>query len=304
MKHKAINVVSKTLVALIFEQLLSFYRFQMRSVLLDVFQYVCGWAYFLSWTASFYPQVILHWKRKSVVGFSFDLLAFNIFGYVAYSAFTVGVYAVPSIQEQYYRKYPGSSLPVMLNDVFFAVHGVLIGLVTCVQIAIYERNNQRISRTCAAVLSLTFLYCVIKSVLVVVNVTTALDFLTDLSYVKVFITVVKYIPQVFLNYKLRSTVGWSIGNVLLDFSGGILSILQMFILAYNLSDWNQITGSLGKLGLALVTILFDTIFMVQHWCLYLPHTEETSRSSFDLPLERRKLIDEQSLPNQLTDFQK
>ncbi|KAF5404099.1 Cystinosin lysosomal cystine transporter [Paragonimus heterotremus] len=285
----------------------------MRSVPLDVLQYVCGWAYFLSWTASFYPQVILHWKRKStnclfsltsVVGFSFDLLAFNIFGYVAYSAFTVGVYAVPSIQEQYYHKYPGSSLSVMLNDVFFAVHGVLIGLVTCVQIAIYERNDQSISRTCAAVLSLTFLYCVIKSILLVVNVITALDFLTDLSYVKVFITVVKYIPQVFLNYKLRSTVGWSIGNVLLDFSGGILSILQMLILAYNFSDWNQITGSLGKLGLALVTILFDTIFMVQHWCLYLPHREETPRNSFDLPLERRKLIDEQSLPNQLTDSQK
>ncbi|KAA3675637.1 cystinosin, partial [Paragonimus westermani] len=132
---------------------------------------------------------------SSVVGFSFDLLAFNIFGYVAYSAFTVGVYAVPSIQEQYYRKYPGSSLPVMLNDVFFAVHGVFIGLVTCVQIAIYERNNQRVSRSCATVLSLTFLYCVIKSILMVINVNTALDFLSDLSYVKVFITVVKYIPQ-------------------------------------------------------------------------------------------------------------
>ncbi|KAA3672996.1 cystinosin, partial [Paragonimus westermani] len=110
--------------------------------------------------------------------------------------------------------------------------------------------------------------------------------------------------QVFLNYKLRSTVGWSIGNVLLDFSGGILSILQMFILAYNLSDWYQITGSLGKLGLALVTILFDTIFMVQHWCLYQPHQEETSRNSSDLPVERWKLIDEHSSPNQQTDTHK
>ncbi|KAF8571011.1 hypothetical protein P879_01475 [Paragonimus westermani] len=192
----------------------------------------------------------------------------------------------------------------MLNDVFFAVHGVFIGLVTCVQIAIYERNNQRVSRSCATVLSLTFLYCVIKGILMLTNVNTALDFLSDLSYVKVFITVVKYIPQVFLNYKLRSTVGWSIGNVLLDFSGGILSILQMFILAYNLSDWYQITGSLGKLGLALVTILFDTIFMVQHWCLYQSHREETSRNSFDLPVERWKLIDEHSPPNQQTDTQK
>ena len=36
-----------------------------------------------------------------------------------------------------------------------------------------------------------------------------------------------------MNFRRKSTVGWSIGNVLLDFTGGILSMLQMFLLAYN-----------------------------------------------------------------------
>lgn len=36
-----------------------------------------------------------------------------------------------------------------------------------------------------------------------------------------------------MNYQRKSTVGWSIGNVLLDFTGGSLSILQMIILSYN-----------------------------------------------------------------------
>ena len=36
-----------------------------------------------------------------------------------------------------------------------------------------------------------------------------------------------------MNYRRQSTVGWSIGNILLDFTGGSLSILQMFLLAYN-----------------------------------------------------------------------
>lgn len=31
-----------------------------------------GWTYFLAWSVSFYPQVWLNWKRKSVVGLSFD----------------------------------------------------------------------------------------------------------------------------------------------------------------------------------------------------------------------------------------
>ena len=34
-----------------------------------------------------------------------------------------------------------------------------------------------------------------------------------------------------MNYRRKSTVGWSIGNILLDFTGGSLSILQVsFIL--------------------------------------------------------------------------
>ena len=36
-----------------------------------------------------------------------------------------------------------------------------------------------------------------------------------------------------MNYQRKSTQGWSIGNVLLDFTGGAFSLLQMFLLSYN-----------------------------------------------------------------------
>ena len=39
--------------------------------------------------------------------------------------------------------------------------------------------------------------------------------------------------QAYMNYMKQSTEGWSIGNVLLDFTGGTLSILQMIIQSYN-----------------------------------------------------------------------
>jgi len=39
-----------------------------------------------------------------------------------------------------------------------------------------------------------------------------------------------------MNYKRKSTIGWSIGNIFLDFTGGLLSILQMIINAYNYSN--------------------------------------------------------------------
>jgi cystinosin len=36
-----------------------------------------------------------------------------------------------------------------------------------------------------------------------------------------------------MNFRRKSTEGWSIGNVLLDCTGGSFSLLQMFLLAYN-----------------------------------------------------------------------
>lgn len=46
--------------------------------------------------------------------------------------------------------------------------------------------------------------------------------------------------QGIMNYKRKSTIGWSIGNIFLDFAGGILSILQMIINAYNYSKYQNI----------------------------------------------------------------
>lgn len=40
-----------------------------------------------------------------------------------------------------------------------------------------------------------------------------------------------------MNYKRKSTIGWSIGNIFLDFTGGLLSIVQMIINAYNYSKY-------------------------------------------------------------------
>ena len=36
-----------------------------------------------------------------------------------------------------------------------------------------------------------------------------------------------------MNFRRKSTIGWHIGNVLLDLTGGIFSLLQMFIDAIN-----------------------------------------------------------------------
>eukprot|EP00566_Odontella_aurita_P022674 CAMPEP_0113595438 /NCGR_PEP_ID=MMETSP0015_2-20120614/39704_1 /TAXON_ID=2838 /ORGANISM="Odontella" /LENGTH=141 /DNA_ID=CAMNT_0000502689 /DNA_START=674 /DNA_END=1099 /DNA_ORIENTATION=+ /assembly_acc=CAM_ASM_000160 len=102
-----------------------------------------------------------------------------------------------------------------------------------------------------------------------------LDFLYLLSLVKVLITITKYVPQVLLNIRRKSTVGWSIWNVTLDVMGGSLSMMQLVLDSVDLEDWTGITGNLAKLGLSVVTIVFDAIFLFQHYVLY-RHSESGS----------------------------
>lgn len=53
--------------------------------------------------------------------------------------------------------------------------------------------------------------------------------------------------QAIFNYKRKSTAGWSIGTILLDVTGGILSMLQMVVNAYNYGKWLSITSLYANL---------------------------------------------------------
>src|SRR5690606_8007793 len=95
-----------------------------------------------------------------------------------------------------------------------------------------------------------------------------LDWLYFLSYVKMAITLIKYVPQAVLNYTRKSTVGWNIWNVLLDFTGGFLSLLQLLLDCNDTNDWQGIAGDPVKFGLGFVSIAFDITFIIQHYVLY------------------------------------
>lgn len=84
---------------------------------LDILIQVVGWIYFAAWSISFYPQIILNFRRRSVVGLNFDFLALNILGHSCYSVFNLSLYISKTIQQQYYARHQHGVLPVLLNDV-------------------------------------------------------------------------------------------------------------------------------------------------------------------------------------------
>lgn len=70
---------------------------------------------------------------------------------------------------------------------------------------------------------------------------------------------VKYIPQVLTNYHRQSTEGWSIEQILLDLSGGVMSVMQLVIDSSLQADWSGLTNNSVKLGLGGLSCFFDLV---------------------------------------------
>ena len=91
-----------------------------------------------------------------------------------------------------------------------------------------------------------------------------------LGYIKTFLGLVKYAPQVVLNYRRKSTEGFAVGMMIFDLIGGTASLLQMLFIAINNDDVASITGNPGKLGTGVVTVVFEIIFLIQKYIIYPP----------------------------------
>jgi len=178
--------------------------------------------------------------------------------------------------------------------VFFAVHAFIISSVALWQTWVYKRDyNQKISSNAGSLILTSALGIVVLIAAIYFDYAEWIDLMYYLSYIKLTVSFVKYVPQVYLNYKRQSTVGWSIHNILLDFTGGVLSISQLLLDAYLADDWNGVSEDPAKLGLGLLSIAFDFIFMAQHYIFYRDRTDFYVNSVEE---ERQRLIAEGRLP--------
>jgi LCT (Lysosomal Cystine Transporter) family transporter len=236
---------------------------------LPILSQVLGWSYFVAWSISFYPQIHLNYTRKSVTGLSLDFLYLNLCGFSFYTVYNAVFYWSPSIRAEYTKYHDGKHVLVELNDVLFGLHATLLTAVTIGQTWTY-RHASRTDKPLVAMIIVPIVMVVFGVLLVLAGVGIVHWFalLYFMGGTKVFISLCKYLPQLWLNYRRKSTVGWSIGNILLDFTGGLLSVAQECVDAAIKESWGGITGNLPKFLLGLVSMFFDVLFMVQHYVLY------------------------------------
>ncbi|KAJ0977319.1 hypothetical protein J5N97_012793 [Dioscorea zingiberensis] len=251
------------------------------SVGMEVAYQVLGWLAFVSWSISFYPQAILNFRRKSVVGLNFDFLVLNMTKHSSYLIYNAGLFFSRDIQRQYHEKYGYEQMiPVAPSDVAFSVHAVALTALTLCQVLIYDRGNQKVSKTCVAITSIVWVSALV-CLIVAWPKHSWLWLISVFNTIQVVMTAIKYIPQAFMNFRRKSTVGWSIGNILLDLAGGLLNFAQMAVQSIDQGSWVNFYGNIGKTLLSLEVVVFDLLFIFQHYVLYPIRKEEHNPTNIE-----------------------
>jgi len=174
------------------------------------------------WSVSFYPQVITNFRRRTTHGLSADFAGLNVLGFACYAVYNIAMYSSESIHKQYKERHSSGEVTVQSNDVAFAVHAFCLASFTLLQIGYYDGfRSQQPSKVIGSVIAVILLVVIAYPIGLVAGIPSfnSLNYLYLLSYVKITVTLIKYIPQVLLNFRRKSTVGWSIWQILLDFSG-------------------------------------------------------------------------------------
>ncbi|CCK72066.1 uncharacterized protein KNAG_0I02810 [Huiozyma naganishii CBS 8797] len=255
------------------------------------FDNVMGGIYVVAWSVSMYPPVTTNWHYKSTNGVSPDFVLLNTSGYM---------YQVISTTLQFYGWRPSSTSasrggkvpveqPIVTTfDVWYAVHGLLLCYALLSQYILgkqlwhfSENRPVTMKPLYKKILLLSLTLFVASTVRICVAVYTTgwdnsklLQYTNDLYMLKISMSITKYIPQIRYNYARKSLKGFALKAVVLDIIGGVASILQ---LVYQLGTahgfhWSTFVSNFGKIGMALVTILFSSVFVAQ-WVVYRPATE-------------------------------
>jgi len=243
---------------------------------LDFFSIVTGWIYFFVWSISFYGQVYENYKNKSVSGLNFDFEIYNFIGFSGYTFYTIYGYCDENM----------GTGTVAIQDIFFASHALLLTIITIGQIFYYYNKNDKNQKV--SPITINILTVMLWGFILLIILEHGLKYYDphvkeDQKYIfnsliyfgwcKVAISLIKYIPQVYLNYKRKSTKGWNIFNILMDFTGGAFSFIQN-IIDYERNEFSiekegqNNTLNIAKFAISFIAMFFDIIFMLQHYVFY------------------------------------
>lgn len=253
----------------------------------DIWPYVSkifGYIYFLAWSISNWPQILLNYHNKSTDGLSVDYVFVNLVGFVCYAIFNSSFYWSKALMEAYEKDHDGTKNYIKSEDVFLALQAAVLVGVVAMQIFFYDVSGVfvRMNRYFKAFIIGLIVFILFYLMLVAVSGASLSeydstanvkylnwsDFVFSLSYVKLISTLTKYIPQIILNQKRQSTSGFNIWTVVFDFLGGLFSSLQVVGDCINLKSSDEMKVHVVKLTIGIITMAKNAILILQHYVWY------------------------------------
>ncbi|CCF59027.1 hypothetical protein KAFR_0F04320 [Kazachstania africana CBS 2517] len=242
---------------------------------------VLGLVYVTAWSISMYVPLIANFKFRSTNALSIDFVILNTTGYFYL------IYSV--VLQVYYWQTETTSLlerpQVTKFDLWYCLHGFIINLVLLSQIYYgkllwnFEKNTKRRMKS-------IYQKVLIISVSVFIFLTARfyyfqstnfnnwsnellLNYCNCLFLLKMSMSLIKYLPQVKYNFERKSLKGFAVQGVILDVVGGMASLAQLIIQLNKSHGLNMhtVATNFGKIGVALVTLFFNAIFISQ-WLIY------------------------------------
>ena len=209
-------------------------------------------------------------------GLNFDFEIYNLVGFTTYTIYNIRGFIDDNL----------GTGTVQIQDIIFSCHALLLTIITIIQILHYFDPKDKLQTI--SNMTITIVLIMIWGAVLLVIVENGLEYydphvkedrkyifnsLVYMGWCKVFISLIKYIPQVISNYKRKSTIGWNIHNILLDFTGGAFSfgqnIVDSFRDEFSVTSEGQPKGlNIAKFALSFISMFFDIIFMTQHYILY------------------------------------
>lgn len=120
----------------------------------------------------------------------------NVTGFLAYAVFNLCLYGSNDFQEEFQMRNPHCNIPVELNDVVFAVHHTVVVIAIAIQCLYYKTGGQTMSTVGLIVSSAIYSPALLLGYYVLSGQFSKLDYIYFYSYVKLWLTAGKYIPQV------------------------------------------------------------------------------------------------------------
>lgn len=194
--------------------------------------------FYVAWTAKFYPQLYMNFKRKTTTGLSLDSLYFSLVGYSCFAIYS----ACTFYEVQVFGQVANHNTSLAVFELLLLFHAAIVSAILVAQKYYYDgyylsthRGRNSLSRTTNLILtcyfSLNTLYLTLVGIHISVRAIAVSfnEWIISLVYSAVIFIALRWVPQFFKIRYDKSFKGLSLSSVVLEDIGAFALLVSVAV---------------------------------------------------------------------------